>query len=60
MQIVASRSMCNQPPEHGAAPAAHAFSRAYARAAWMSGRCAASTRESTNRHAVVLDATEPC
>src|SRR5664279_4781186 len=27
MQIVASRSMCNQPPEHGAAPAARAYAR---------------------------------
>lgn len=60
MLIVASTSITNSAPCGGAAPAAQATARAFARAAFTPARCAASTRPSINRHAVVTDATAPC
>src|ERR1700682_5601099 len=59
MVRVASTSRCNHSPAAGAAPAAHAAARACVRAARIPGRCAASTRESTSRHIVVVDAAGP-
>ena len=60
MVIVASTSITNSVPLGGAAPAAHAAHLAAARAAFTPARCAASTRPSISRHAVLTDATGPC
>ena len=46
-------------PRVGAAPAAQAAARAAARAPRTLGRCAASMRESTSRHIVVVEALAP-
>jgi hypothetical protein len=59
MVNVASMSMCSHPPGAGLAPAAHAAALAAARAARTRGRCVASTRWSTSRHIVVVDAAAP-
>ena len=59
MVMVASTSRCSQPSASGAAPAAQACSRAYARAARIRGKCVASIRLLSSRHNVVVDATCP-
>jgi hypothetical protein len=57
--MVASTSMCSQPSWAGAAPAAHARSRACARAARIRRSRVASMRSSTSRHSVLVEATGP-